>query len=581
MTQTIGTKARTSSGAAPQASRWIPPLSVFIVSLLVFGYSAFLDPEPHHDGVQITPAIAVAEGLTIHRDVFDQYGPITAWIHALGVEVFGPRLLTIRLMTAVLLAVSAALMVIIARRFISSRVIVVGLVGAWVALWPGRSVDDVTYLFLPWPSITFLTFQMVAALLLLVVVGGRRQEWWVLVLLGVAVSLGALTRPNYGVPLAVAVGVSLWAFVPWSPPARRRALWPFLAGLIAPGLAVALILTLSGAAAPFVQDSILGPLAGDATDGLTSWFFYKNVVLLSSIPFILAVIVVAIAARLRPTSRFWPWLLGALGILALTFWMTSSIEGSPLRDLILNRLTWAPALDHAAFQPLYAMVVLTPIVAVVVISTRRRNGASPMVRMELSLLVLALASLVQCYPFIDPNHLWWAAPLVMILVTHVLIRSLPSRWALATAAVLLLPPIIVGVPRLIDYASVPRAPVSGGILDGMLVPVERLDDIVTTNQVLSSLQPRVNRFDCWNGLFAVWSTSYLADNSAFVNWAPGFDPTLDANFDGFLVRCLNVNEDGGPENRPVPQGYREVSIDGPISISYYNLMYLQVLEPVS
>jgi hypothetical protein len=560
--------------------RWGIPLAVFAISLLVFGFSAFLDPEPHHDGVQITPAIAVAEGLTIHRDVFDQYGPITAWLHAGGVEVFGPRLLTIRLITAVLLAASAALMVMVARRFIPSTVIVVGIVAAWVALWPGRSVDDATYLFLPWPSITFLAIQMVAAMLLLVVVEGRRQEWWVLVLLGATVSLGALTRPNYGVPLALAVGFALWSLVLWGPGTRPRAIWAFIVGLSAPGLAVAMILAGSGAVGSFVQDSILGPLSGEATDGTTSWFFYKNVVLLSSIPFLLTIIVVMGAALLRPMSRLWPWLLGIGGVLALTLWSTSSIEGSSLRNLILGRLTWAPALDHAAFQPLYAMFVLTPFVAGLVVMSRCRDGASSTVRMELSLLVLALASLTQCYPFIDPNHVWWAAPLVMILVAHVLIRSLTAHWRMAMAAVLLLPPLIIGLPRFIEYASVPRFSVSGGLLDGMWAPVERRDDIATANKVLQPPAPRANRFDCWNGIFAVWSGRYLADSSAFVNWAPGFDLTQDAKPDGLLVRCLNVEADGSPEIRSIPSGYREISIDGPVTISYYNVMYLQVLERV-
>lgn len=66
---------------------------VVICATALFGFSAFVDPEPHHDGIQLAPAIAVANGKLIHAEVFDQYGPITAWIHGIVIFIFGPTLL--------------------------------------------------------------------------------------------------------------------------------------------------------------------------------------------------------------------------------------------------------------------------------------------------------------------------------------------------------------------------------------------------------------------------------------------------------------------------------------------------------
>ena len=44
-----------------------------------------LGVDPHHDGIMLKPALVVADGGVIHRDVFSQYGPMASWVHALWV----------------------------------------------------------------------------------------------------------------------------------------------------------------------------------------------------------------------------------------------------------------------------------------------------------------------------------------------------------------------------------------------------------------------------------------------------------------------------------------------------------------
>jgi hypothetical protein len=193
------------------------------------------------------------------------------------------------------------------------------------------------------------------------------------------------------------------------------------------------------------------------------------------------------------------------------------------------------------------------------------------------LTLLALVSLVQLYPFIDPNHVWWAIPLPLIVVIGLLTDRMNEQWAWVMACVSLLPTILIAIPRAIDYVSEPRSQVQNGVLSGMWAPVERMDDIAAADRLLLNLESRSNRFDCWNGLFAVWSGKYLADSSAFVNWAPGFTRAAEAPPSGVLVRCVDVNS-GNRQTKASAEGFVVTDEQAPVSISYYNYTTLQVLE---
>ena len=567
--------------------------AVFALALLIFGYSAFLDPDPHHDGVQIAPAIAIAEGLRIHSDVYNHYGPVTAWIHGASVAVFGPQLLTIRIVTAFFLAISATLAFILARRVLPYPSQAWLLAAVWIATWPGRSVDSTTYLFLPWPSITLLVFQLAITLVLLRILAKPDSSPLVYLGLGVLIGVAAITRLNTGLPMAGVVTVTLLFLVPWNRDQVLKQLTAYVIGALASVGAIFLTLAWHGSIPAYLQDAILGPLSGEATDGVTSWFFYRNTVLLGSVPLLLGLLVVFLVGRKYPTSIRLPWVLGGLAVFSLTVWSMTSLGGSPLRNLILSRLTWAPALDHQAFQIMFVVVLLMPIATVLIawqiirelglleygsIARRMRHlrGLPPSTRTMAALAALSLVSLTQLFPFIDPNHVWWAVPLPLILITWVFTASLTRRWAWSVVAVGSLPAILIAIPRAFEYIQIPRTYIDTGVLKGMWVPDERVDDIEKVDQLLGQFSPGINRFDCWNGLFAVWTGDYLADDSAFVNWASSFGSNEGFPADGRLVQCIDAGSGIAPGEIPGDLVLSDSAAD--LSISYYNVMDLNVYE---
>ena len=565
--------------------------AVFALALLIFGYSAFLDPDPHHDGVQIAPAIAVAEGLRIHSDVYDHYGPVTAWIHGASVAVFGTQLLTIRIVTALLLAISATLIVFLARRVLPYPRQAWLLAAVWIATWPGRSVDSTTYLFLPWPSITLLVLQLAIAIVLLRILTKPDSSPLVYLGLGVLIGVAAITRLNTGLPMAAVVTLTLILLVPWKRDQSLKQLTAYGIGALASVGAIFLTLAWQGSITAYLQDAILGPLSGEATDGVTSWFFYRNTVLLGSVPLLLGLLVIYFVGRKYPTNIVLPWVLGGFGVLTLTVWTTTSLVGSPLRDLILSRLTWAPALDHQAFQIMFVVILLMPFAIVLIVwrivrqlgslehaSIARRvqqlRDLPPSARMMTALAALSLVSLIQLFPFIDPNHVWWAVPLPLVFITWVFTAPLTRRWAWSVVVVASFPAILIAIPRAIDYVQIPRTQIDTGVLNGMWVPDERVDDVEKVDLLLGQLSPGINRFDCWNGLFAVWTGEYVADDAAFVNWAPSFDSKREMQPGGMFVQCVDVG--GGITPSEVPSDFELGANSNNISISYYNWMDLRI-----
>ena len=78
-------------------------------------------------------ARAVSSGLSIHGDVFYQYGPITAWLHGGMLRVFGGHLLVLRLVSVAAILVALALSFHAARKIYTEQVAFVGST-LWIGL---------------------------------------------------------------------------------------------------------------------------------------------------------------------------------------------------------------------------------------------------------------------------------------------------------------------------------------------------------------------------------------------------------------------------------------------------------------
>lgn len=558
--------------------------SAFLISLVTFVLVAPLDPEPYHDGSQLPAAIAFSEGLVVHRDVFSAYGFITPWIQGLAVEVFGPQLIVIRMLTAVLLAIVSLEMYVLARWVSRSSVMALGLTLVWVVAWPGRAVIWGTPL-LPWPSVIYLVFQLGAVLLVLRALLFSRHRVLNFGLAGVLTGIAVLTRINYGAALTLTLVVILILFT------RSRGItakcWTaaLVGGVAGIGIPL-LVVAAQGAFPAFIDQSIIGPLQGKAIVSPTPWFYYENAYLWGSALLLVTLLVVLWWGSARWMSTKLYVVMVTLATMGLTVWATTAIEGSPLRSLILSKVTWAPALDGQAMQPVFLSALMTALfaVAVVVFSIawvlkhRRIRGTESQVIFAV-LALTGIASLVQLYPVADPNHLWWAAPIPLVALLYGLTVTAPTRTRWAVTATLVIPAILVSVWTSSVYFSKPRTEITSGTLAGMKIEDARIQSIERVDTMLKDVGARTASFDCMGGLFAVWNGEFLASGPGYADYSYLLESATPATPPQRQFVCIQWTDQVNAEQILADRGLEIVRRSGEIDLSYFTYVDLIEVQP--
>jgi len=95
---------------------------VFALTVIFFGYFAFLGFDLHHDGVMLFPAVRVAEGGVVFRDAFCQYGLLVPLLQGVAVALFGAEMIVIRLLTVLFYGGSAVLLDLLWKRFLPPKI---------------------------------------------------------------------------------------------------------------------------------------------------------------------------------------------------------------------------------------------------------------------------------------------------------------------------------------------------------------------------------------------------------------------------------------------------------------------------
>ena len=562
-------------------AEWVAGTGIFIFTLISFWVVSPLDPEPYHDGSQLPAAIAVADGMTVHQDVFSAYGFITAWAQGGVVRLFGTDLLTIRYFTAVLVAVVAVLIFILGRWVSRSLWIAIGLAALWVVAWPGRAVIWGTP-FLPWPSVVYLVFQLVAVLLLARGLLFSNRRTLSLGVAGAFTGLALLTRINYGAAFALALLVTFIIFYRRAQLSKRH-LVAVVSGFVA-AIAVPLaVIQAQGALRAFFDQSISGPLAGKAIVKATEWFYIKNAYLWGSALLLISIFVLLWLAKQTWVSQRWFAAFLTINVLGLIVWSSASIEGSPVRTIILEHLTWTPALDGQAMQPLFLSAVISLIYAVVLAIQLLRGLAGPTLGgdtaitkpLDQSLIFqvllgfTAVASLVQLYPIADPNHLWWAAPLPLILLTCGIPINFSSRAKNAVAIVLVVPCLVVSIFTARQLLERPRTLIESGVLNGMRISDQYVDSVAKVDKIFGSVKAHSAVFVCKEGLFAVWNGTYLANGPGYVDYSYGLESASAPTEPAQTFLCVPIGDTTTAPQFAKAHNLQIVGETGAVHLSYF------------
>ena len=138
---------------------WQEALIAFAILLLTLPFVYTLSKngfDSHHTGLMYKGALDVASGKALFRETFTQYGALTTYIQALFLLIFGKRVTSILLATALFYALDFLLLYRISRRFLCRTLSLVG-TGITVFLAPfyfeiGFSTRGPAYLPLPFFS---------------------------------------------------------------------------------------------------------------------------------------------------------------------------------------------------------------------------------------------------------------------------------------------------------------------------------------------------------------------------------------------------------------------------------------------
>jgi len=530
--------------------------AVVLMAFVVFRPFASLGVDPHHDGIVFTTARGISNGLTVNKDVFTQYGPISAWVQGLALRMFGDNLLTLRMTAMVALALAAGLF------YASWRT----LWGRWVALTGVLLWVGCAYFFspdmpaIPWTSDIVLLIQGAATLLVTLSMRSSKVDATrLLVGAGFLIGLLPFTRLNTGILTVIAlVGFSVLF-------QTRRDVLSLCIGLFTSLASVLFVLMLTGALTQWWYQGVIFPrslyhgqlgsigLVGLRANALVNGL--TGIGYLAFTVFLLRQFRADAFEHSSPLSRyrrfFAVWAM-RLGVALAWIWLVWLAD--PRGFLSPLTLQWG-------------VLLATPFLVVRRLLALNSSNSSDFNRVLIFGLVVG--SLGQLYPTIDLRHVWWASLPAFGLAMSEIREYVSGRPRLILVSLsLLLPIALISIDRIdvtrkkyettIQYAST---------LEGMRVNETFVKAFQSRFTAIKDFErahgPRPVLNVCQDGLFASVGGRFALPDPYFVYWPfSKFDGNFEArrNFISkkkpFIWMCDPLSD---PTTYAAQFGYRLVA----------------------
>ena len=403
-------------------------------SLAAFLPQAFIDPDAHHDGLQVAAAMSIAEGQLPHIGAFAQYGPLTPLAQGVWMALVGETLLSIRVLSVLSLLASSLLLWWTLKASCVPRVVGIGIPLLWICLFPPMLVPD--YSLLPWPSDYFLLLSL-CAIALVVLAENFGDRWLQLLTLGAAgflLGAGVFARLQVVVVIAgllVCVSILETYRKRWQQVRRAAAVLVGAFSAVSVGT-IGLITT--GAWRPFLDQAILGPL--QFYSGLMEWKALVYWGVACAVILVAGAIAALVWTRTTTGSGTRRCVLltcsaGYLLCLFVPVFVANivSLEGGPLQSVasLMLRVAYAPlALAILVTVVVFGLLVVTSPQSrrfhgfqVKLRSGHRQSDRSPAI-LDPIVVIVATGSAVQFLPLLDSYHLWWAAaPALLVAAASV------------------------------------------------------------------------------------------------------------------------------------------------------------------
>jgi len=488
-------------------SKWYLILGLFTV--YIYFRVAPLQVDPHHDGIILGAAVAVAEGRPIQSGAFSQYGPLPAIIQGLILRLFNTQLLTLRFMTAVQCLVigygiyKLASMVIHERK-LSKLLSFFWLLTSciWVTQFPGA--------LLPWPSL-LSTLLVTYAMILLIDSSRKLDRKWAFAA-GALFGLAGFCRIQAFalLPLILIVVVFMYRD-------KSRLLITASLGYLASISAMIIYLLSIKSLDDFIQQGIITPLFfySDLGQGNNYNRFQFALYLIEVIGFICLYLFARETIK-KYHNGFLTHIIIAAGI--FTFGYLGVLVASTSIPIRYRVLIGEP-LENLVISPFYFAVASSAVLAIIVIF-RHQQSTNQINFAEAVIIFTAIGTLPQLYPQPDIMHLWWIAPIYLSCVV-ILFDKFPAKIFEDSTKILstiLISCIAIGVISAIQFIDRPWTEYKLGVLRGTFAHEEKVRGLEIFTAIEDFAIKGQTSFDCPDGVYAVENGTYLAADQWFVNW---------------------------------------------------------------
>ena len=489
----------------------------------------------YHQGLMLTTAIGVQDGLPIHARAYSQYGPVTAWSQAFAIGFFpdtpaiGLNFWSISLIALTVFVFTLIPLVAPPQWGLTSGVL--GVIGVfWATLSPAFMSGEL----LAWSSLlaslvsVSLIFQIFALNRLRSLLERHRVVLFSLWLLpGITTGIVPFIRINFGIPLVIGLSVWLLLMVLLNG-TSLFAFWGFVVGESLAVFAVLTTLYLRGSAAAFVNQSILGPLNWASDDGLSLGKTIEEIIEQVGIFSERSIPLIALSLALVWVGKKVPWtslkktavlflavLASAAGWAYATqlhrhgfFWSLSSQETRVLLSEALGNLLWLTLITGGS---------LGVIAIGLLIATWRKDVEKSLFSM---LVIVTTASLIQIWPTLGLWQVWWALPPLLLMIPASLKRLGNSETLILLAPALLLSTVLSTSLLAMEAQTNDGANFQGTLANGLRVTNSTAIYLESTSRLLTStIGAGEDVFVLtYTGSEAAFHRDFIAANNHYVTW---------------------------------------------------------------
>ena len=531
------------------------PLGLGATSFLLLLPFARIDFDRSHDGAMYPMVSALQQGLTIHKDVGDWYGPILPWFQAIFSLLPFPTALEMRLLNIALISITIAVLSSMGNQTptywpISKNVAVVSAI-SWLVL-----CDVFSWIpMLPWASVlactlTTISLKLIASSLyhaerVEIRLANRR-----IFVSGILLGLTFFTKINVGLLSILAALVVYFIARMFCKNYFTNA--NFLLYGMSVGLGSATLLLLIQGALPYWWSQCIVYPALWAAEA-AQWFrplyalpkiFVGNLVPIAMVVFATLIYQKNLKMLSGLSSKVWGFSVSTA--IAIFYYLdTNSPKCFQFPCTLGGEVTFGGEgiSSHLArsnlnllyfFGSLFVAGVLFFLVQEIpkVIKTKKLSHKN---FSYVIVIGFALAQFLQIYPLYDSRHIWWGLPLAILFTFSVFTfeqkqsnkhRSHQATIAVSSIHVLPLYILLASLLSGVSYLNMDRIPAQNNSISSGILNPPGLAKILADNQRFIAKHCSEDR-DCLffstQGYYAAINQKYLASDRFFVTGLSGDD----------------------------------------------------------